>query len=53
MTKEKQEDMIDWFLISDLIHFGTAFIKITVDNNGDVIRERIDPKEMENDYGKQ
>lgn len=41
------EDMIDMLLINDLTYNGIAFLKLTVDKDGNVIRERIDPQAIE------
>ena len=41
------EDMIDQLLMNDLMYFGIAFIKVTVDENGNIIRERINPYEID------
>lgn len=37
------EDQIDLILINDLIYHGVGIIEICVDNDGNVIRKRIDP----------
>lgn len=40
------EDIIDSILTQDLMRYGTAFVKLTVDQDGNVIRERLDPVAM-------
>lgn len=41
-----REDLIDSMLTRDLMKYGTAYVKLTVNEDGEVIRERIDPETM-------
>lgn len=44
-----KEQVTDMILQSDLITYGVAFIRLTVDEEGNVVRERIHPLEIEKD----